>query len=90
MSGNPYINIMLNGTSVAGIMQIDESWGEVPPFWGVYVGVENIDAALEATPKLGGKIVMPIIEIPVGRFAGILDPTGAMITLIQMNEWPAN
>lgn len=86
--GEPYTNIVLSGRTIGGLMPIGESWGEVPPFWGAYLGIDDLDAALEKTTKLGGKIVMPPIEIPKGRFAGILDPSGAMITMIQLNEWP--
>lgn len=55
-----------------------------PPMWMTYVTVEKIEASNDRVTKLGGKVVVPLIEIPtVGRISMIADPTGAHIGLYQ-------
>ncbi len=55
-----------------------------PPNWMTYVVVDKIEPATERASKLGGKVLVPLIEIPqVGRIALIADPTGAPLGLYQ-------
>ncbi|MBI3200974.1 MAG: VOC family protein [Myxococcales bacterium] len=57
-----------------------------PPHWLTYVVVEKIEAANERASKLGGKVLMPLIDVPkVGRISVIQDPTGAAVGLFQPN-----
>ncbi len=68
---------------VAGIMAIPEDFSTMPPTWGSYVTVDNVDAQSALAEKLGGKIVLAPQDIPeVGRFAVISDPQGAILSLI--------
>jgi uncharacterized protein len=68
---------------VGGIMPIPEKAKGMPPTWGSYVTVDNVDATAAQAEKLGGKICVPASDIPdVGRFAVIQDPQGAMISVI--------
>lgn len=56
----------------------------VPPNWLTYVVVDKIETARDRVTKLGGNVVVPLIEIPkVGRIAVITDPTGASLGLFQ-------
>jgi hypothetical protein len=55
-----------------------------PPNWMTYVVVDKIEPATERASKLGGKVLVPLIEIPkVGRIGLISDPTGAPLGLYQ-------
>ena len=75
-----------DGQSVAGMMKIQEEWGEVPPNWGVYFVVDDADATMKAGPRVGrhfddgshrrGK--------GVGRIYPLQDPQGAYLSIIQM------
>lgn len=79
-----YNVIGAGGQDVGGIMPMppDAPKG-MPPGWGSYVTVNNVDAVSEKVPGLGGKILVPPTDIPtVGRFCVIQDPQGAMISLI--------
>lgn len=70
-------------TEVAGIMDIPEDFSSMPPAWGSYVTVGNVDVQSALAEKLGGKIVLAPQDIPeVGRFAVISDPQGAILSLI--------
>lgn len=71
---------------VAGMMQMDGPMFEgVPPHWMPYISVEDVDAKAAQTTELGGKVIVPPMDIPnVGRFCMIEDPTGAKVSLIQL------
>ena len=56
----------------------------VPPHWVSYVGVENCDAAAQRVTELGGKVLMPPMDIPdTGRFSIVTDPGGAAFAVFQ-------
>jgi predicted enzyme related to lactoylglutathione lyase len=53
------------------------------PQWMIYVAVEDVDAAAAKVPELGGTVQVPPMDIPeVGRFAIVVDPSGAALGLI--------
>jgi predicted enzyme related to lactoylglutathione lyase len=48
----------------------------------VYVGTDDIDASLAKAEQLGGKILMPKMEIPNTGWMGLFqDPTGNIVGL---------
>ena len=54
----------------AGMLEITEEWGDVPPHWAVYFTVEDCDAGAAKAKELGGQIAVEPMDIPpVGRFA---------------------
>jgi uncharacterized protein len=64
-----------------GILQRPEG---VPSYVTFYVGVEDLEPALERAEKLGGKTIMEPMEVPgVGWFAMILDPDGNQVGLFK-------
>lgn len=79
------------GEQHAGIMDASGFLPEgVPAHWGVYFAVEDTDAALALTVKLGGAVVQPAMDTPYGRLAIATDPTGATFKLVGKNiEEPA-
>jgi uncharacterized protein len=78
-----YTMVKANGEEVAGIMTIPSEAGPMPPVWGIYITVDDVDAAAEKAVALGGKIFVPPQDIPeVGRFCVIGDPQGAFISMI--------
>ncbi len=70
-------------TEVAGIMATPREAGGMPPAWGAYVTVDDVDAMPSRVESLGGKVLVPPQDIPdVGRFVVIQDPQGATLMLI--------
>ena len=68
---------------VGGMMQITQEMGPVPPMWGGYITVANVDESAKKAEQLGAKIIVPPMDIPtVGRFCTIADPTGSAVSLI--------
>ncbi len=53
----------------------------VPPHWLPYIAVSDVDGVTKKVETLGGKVMMPAMEIPnVGRFSVVQDPTGAVFS----------
>lgn len=71
-------------TGVGGIMSMPPGAPQgMPPAWGCYVTVADVDATVAQAEKLGGRVVAPIMHVPgVGRMAVIADPQGAMLSVI--------
>ncbi len=79
----PYTMAKINGEEVAGLMPMPPEVGEMPPMWGAYVTVDDVEASAKQAEKLGGKVLMEPRDIPeVGRFCVISDPQGATLNLI--------
>ena len=55
----------------------------MPPAWGVYVTVDNVEKVVADCTALGGKVCAPPMDIPgVGRFVVLQDPQGAVFNCI--------
>jgi len=54
-----------------------------PPHWLLYFGVTDTDAALAAAVAAGGSQPMPAHDVPGGRMGSVMDPFGAVFTVIQ-------
>lgn len=53
----------------------------VPPHWLAYVAVADVDATTKKAESLGGKAMIPGMDVPkVGRFSVVQDPTGAVFS----------
>jgi predicted enzyme related to lactoylglutathione lyase len=76
--------------SIAGMMQIDPAWGEVPSNWMPYFWVADCDASVAQARELGAKVVMEPMEVEgVGRMCLLQDPQGAHFSIIKMAEMPS-
>ncbi|MFN8037523.1 MAG: VOC family protein [Acidimicrobiia bacterium] len=88
--GMAYTEFALDGRTLAGMMAMPPMVpAAVPPAWLVYFAVDDCDAAIAKVGELGGSVVMPPMDIPVGRFALVHDDQGAMFYVMRMNEMPA-
>ncbi len=72
------------GQMSSGILEMDEKWSGISPFWAVYFSVDNVDAAVEQVRELGGTVHQPPFDTPYGRIAMVADPQGASFALIQL------
>jgi uncharacterized protein len=55
--------------------------GEDPaPRWGVSFWVPDADQAARQAQELGGTMLLPPMDIPIGRFTILADPRGAVFT----------
>jgi predicted enzyme related to lactoylglutathione lyase len=82
-----YQVILLGNRAVGGSMQMDgPMWDGIPPHWMVYFAVESPDATAERVVELGGKVLVPPFDIPVGRMAVVQDSTGAAFSVTKLHE----
>jgi hypothetical protein len=84
VEGMSYTLAKVGEERVAGIMSTQQcEGGEVPPHWGVYISVDDVDASARKAGELGGKVLMPPTDIPnVGRFSVLMDPQGVVFSVI--------
>jgi predicted enzyme related to lactoylglutathione lyase len=83
-AGMPYTIIKLGAKEIGGMMTTPPEAQGMPPMWGIYVTVDDVDATAKKVEELGGKILYPPTDIPtVGRFCVIQDPQGAPISVIR-------
>lgn len=57
---------------------------EVPSFWAVYFAVEDCAASVATAAELGGTTFWGPMDMGFGTYAGVTDPTGAVVFLGHM------
>lgn len=83
MGKSTYTIINVGGQGIGGITDIPPNAQGMPAAWGGYVTVDDVDAVAARVAGLGGRVLLEPTDIPtVGRFATIMDPQGATISLI--------
>ncbi len=87
MSDEPYSILSVGKTEQGGIMPMPPEAAQMPPNWGAYVAVDDVDASARQAEELGGKILLEPRDIPhVGRFCVISDPQGAVLSMITLSH----
>ncbi len=83
--GRPrYDVIEVDGKGVAGIFQINERMGDVPPNWSTIFAVADHDETVARAKELGATVLMEGMDLPeIGRLAVLQDPTGAVFQVLQ-------
>ena len=87
-SGFTYTMAKLGDKMVGGLMPLPPGAPEgMPPIWGSYVAVDDVDESSKLVEKLGGTVLLPPQDIPgVGRFSVVQDPQGAWFSLFKSNQ----
>ncbi len=81
---NGYVSLKVEDRTQAGMMPMDESWGETPPNWAVYFLVEDVASTTDQAAELGGTVLMPVAPAgEIGQFAVLQDPQGAVFSVIE-------
>ena len=83
-SPQPYTMFNRQGdVPVGGLMRTPEGMN-APPFWAMYVGVPQLEAAAQQITRLGGQPCSPAIDVPtVGRMQMMQDPQGAAFYIYE-------
>lgn len=78
------------GLPMGGLMQLGAEARRrgTPPSWLMYVGTPDVDATVRQATALGARILKAPQDIPVGRFAVLADPQGAVFALYKPTEGP--
>ena len=90
-SPEPYdMWIRPDGVPMGGVMKLPEGMN-VPPHWGMYVGVPKLAEVVARIEALGGSWMSPVIDVPtVGRMRTMKDPQGAMFSIYEPASPPKN
>jgi predicted enzyme related to lactoylglutathione lyase len=84
-----YVTFAKGGDSVGGIGGPMAGMEDHPAFWGVYLAVDDVDAATARVADLGGKVEAgPFDVMEHGRMSAIQDPSGAFVNLWQAKSHP--
>ncbi len=85
-----YAMFQQSGQSQGGIVRVKSpEWDGLPPYWAIYVQVDNVDARAERAKELGGTIAIPPFDIPnTGRACVVFDPDGASFYLFTPARLP--
>ena len=83
-----YVVWELDGRPVGGMMEMtDEMFPpEVPAHWGVCFAVADCDATAAKAHELGATTTVEPTDMPIGRFAGFIDPQGASFTVMKLAQ----
>ena len=84
--GQVYVMAQINGSDVGAMYSQQKVEAEMglPPYWRVYITVDDVEAVAARVPKLGAKLMMePFDAFGAGRMCIVQDPTGAVVPLWQ-------
>ena len=74
----------VDGNPVGGMMPMDHRFpAGLPPYWSVCFMVSDVDDTVAKATQLGATVIVPPMDTPPGRFAGMNDPQGANFTVMQ-------
>jgi uncharacterized protein len=77
----PATMITTGGVGIGG--HISSLGHEPHRYTTFYVQVEDVQAALDKAAELGGRTLVPPVDIPTGTFAWFADPEGNMVGLFK-------
>jgi len=86
MPGLAYSLFTVGDTPVTGLMNLPEDMRRTgaTPRWIGYVGVDDVDAAVDRIKQLGGAVHVPPTDVPnISRFSVVVDPQMATLTLVK-------
>jgi predicted enzyme related to lactoylglutathione lyase len=81
MGGNKYTMFQVGGKEVGGTTP--PMMEGVPNHWHVYFAVADTDAAAAKVTELGGSVMVPPFDTPIGKMAVVSDPQGAVFSFFQ-------
>jgi uncharacterized protein len=77
----------IGGDEIGGISGQMPGMEGHPAFWGVYLAVDDVDAATAKVEPAGGKVEAGPFDVETnGRMSAIQDPTGARVGLWQAKD----
>ena len=85
--GAYYTMFQLWGRNVGAAYTLDQAQQGLPPFWGTYVAVANVDETTAKAKTLGATVLAGPFDVGEhGRMSVLLDPTGAAINVWQAKQ----
>jgi predicted enzyme related to lactoylglutathione lyase len=85
-AGLAYNLFTVGDAPVTGLMNLPEGARRTgaTPHWMGYVGVDDVDAAVDRIKQLGGAVHVPPTDVPnISRFSVVADPQMATLALVK-------
>ncbi len=83
----PYTTFSVEDGDVGGMrMMSDTLPADVPSHWSPYFAVDDCPLAVRRAADLGGRVLMPVTDIDIGRLAVLADPDGASFDVLEFAE----
>ena len=83
-AGTPYTVFGLGGDPVAGMVPAGADVpDDAPDSWSVYFTTGDCAATVEQAVTLGGRTILPPTATPMGPFAVLADPQGAVFQVME-------
>ncbi len=81
-----------DGGSAGGMLALSKAMTDhgARPCWVGYIHVADVDKATAAITADGGTVIMPAMDLPVGRMAMVADPQGAPFYVMTPVPPPGN
>lgn len=85
--GMPYTEFQVDGVSIAGATEMSPmAPAEMPNYWLVYFGVDDVDASTKAAVEAGGQEMLAPMDFPGGRMSMVADPQGGIFGLLHLTD----
>jgi uncharacterized protein len=82
-AGPGYALLGAGGPPFAGRLALDGGLAAaIGPRWMVYLAHPDVDGAVGDVERLGGTVAVPPRDTPTGRLTAVVDPAGALTTLL--------
>jgi len=80
-----YALFAAGSAAVSGVMELppDARKMGATPRWMGYVGVDDVDAAVDRIKRLGGAVYVPPTNSNIGRIAVVADPQTAILAVVE-------
>jgi predicted enzyme related to lactoylglutathione lyase len=79
-AGIPRVSFSLGDLLIGGAHVLNQPEGDTPR-WTLSFLVADADASSTRVQELGGRILLPPMEIPIGKFAIVTGPAGEAFTI---------
>jgi len=80
-----YTEFAFDGQTLAGMLPMPPMVpAEVPTYWLVYFAVDDCEQSLAKAQELGATVLVPPMDVEVGRFSVLTDPQGATFAIIKL------
>ncbi|MEL6890204.1 MAG: VOC family protein [Actinomycetota bacterium] len=84
--GVAYTVFSAGDAQIAGMIATpDEMAADIPDSWSLYFAVADCEASVAAVVERGGAVIKPPAPTPMGPFAVVADPQGAVFQIMQFD-----